>query len=102
MNFTLQSKKIFRPTDYGKAFAKLCQMNLSPQEERVVEALRRVNSETIYGIAIRNAFIDESPAKFRKLFNELLSQIDDNDLLMLKILGSDCYNALLKIKPCHE
>lgn len=96
---TLSAKRVFRPKDYAPMMAKLIHLKLSADEEKAVEALRTVTSDTPYGWAIRDAFIDRSPAKFRKLFVELWQQIDDNDMLMLKILGSEAYNALVKIKP---
>lgn len=95
----LTAKRKFRPKNYTKHFKKVAHLPLSPNEEKAKEALRSVTHDSVYGMAIRDAFVGESEAKFRQLFSELLSQMADNDMLMLKILGKTAYDALLKIKP---
>lgn len=100
MNFLLApEKRKLSPVDYGKHFAKLIHMDLTRDEQIAVEALRKVTHDSVYGQMIRDAFIDESPEKFRQLFNEVLSQIADNEGLMFQILGKDAYKALIKIRP---
>lgn len=93
-------QKTYYPKQYS--FAKLINMRLSHDEEKAVEALRKVTHDSVYGQMIRDAFIDSSDGKFRQLFSEMLSQIDDNKDMMYQILGYDAYNSLIAIKHDHE
>lgn len=99
MNTAIPLRKL-RPTNYGAAFEKMKQhKDLTPEEIKLRDALQNVESDTLWGEAIRDWFIDQDVMKFRQLYQELLSQNDDNDLIMLKILGQPAYSLLLALKP---
>lgn len=85
------------PTDYSKAIYKMGIL-LSPQEEKLKEALRKVENDGIWGIAIRNMFIDYTDTTFRELVCELLSQNADDEFTMYRILGNPAYELLIKLK----
>lgn len=98
MNLTLTSKRGIRPTNYYAAFQKMKEQ-LSQKEQALHDALLKVESDSYWGIAIRNSFIDYSVMKFRELVAELLSQRDDSPDMMFRILGKVAYDCLIDIKP---
>lgn len=103
-NFLLsppRRRKNLDPVDYGKSFGKLINMDLSRDEQKAVEALRKVTHDSVYGEMIRDAFIDESPEKFRQLFGDILSQMADkrSSGTIYQIIGKEAYDSLIAIKP---
>lgn len=95
---TLRPKQKLIPSNYESAFSMLEEENFTPQEEKVIELLRHVNSDSFYGSVIRDCFIDMSVKTMRELFCTLLSQLDDNEDMMFRILGSEAFYALQKLK----
>lgn len=89
-----------RPTNYAHAFEMMkAHKSLTADELKLREAFLSVEHDSMWGEAIRDWFIDEDVLKFRELVAELLSQNDDNDIVMLKILGQPAYGLLLKFRP---
>lgn len=86
------------PVDYSKALYKMG-IPLSIAEERLKECLRKVEHDSIWGCAIVDAFVGYTDTKFRELVCELLSQLEDCEDTMYRILGYDAYNALIALKP---
>jgi hypothetical protein len=86
------------PVDYSKALYKMG-MPLSIVEEELKEAFRKVESNSLWGLAIRDMFVDYTDTKFRELVCELLSQCHDCPDTMYRILGKQSYDLLLKLKP---
>lgn len=98
MILTLTSKRGLRPTNYNHAIQKMG-MPLSITEQQLHDEFLKIENDTFWGLAIRNIFIEYTDTKFRELYCELLSQNDDNNLAMLRILGQPAYGLLLKMKP---
>lgn len=86
------------PVDYAKALYKMG-IPLTTDEQKLHDALLKVESESFWGLAIRDSFVDYSDTKFRELVCELMSQLHDSPNIMYRILGKDAYDALLKLKP---
>ena len=86
------------PVDYSKAFYKK-NMPLNPIEQKLHDSLLTVSSESFWGIAIRDSFIDYTDTKFRELVCELLSQMHDSPDVMYRILGKEAYDLLNELKP---
>lgn len=87
------------PVNYAKAFDYMKQYEFLTSKEQVLhDALLKVESDSFWGLAIRNVFIDYSIFKFRELVCELLSQEHDSPDVMYRILGKDAYDALLNLR----
>lgn len=88
------------PVNYAHAFDMLKQYEfLTHNEQKLHDALLKVESESIWGKAIVNVFADYSIYKFRNLVSDLLSQMHDDELTMYKILGKEAFDALKFLKP---
>lgn len=72
-------------------------MNLTPQEERFLNCLTAVDSNSIWGLAIQKVLGDVSEEKFRALVVQLKSQERDNPQIMREILNEGCYETLLAL-----
>lgn len=96
---TLNRRRInLDPVNYAQALKKLG-MPLSINEQKLHDDLLKVESDSFWGIAIRDSFVDYSDAKFRELVAELLSQLYDSPDLMYRILGKAAYDSLIKLRP---
>ena len=71
---------------------------LTYQEKELYKALSHVSAKTLWGAAIKDCLQRFDRTGNRELFNELsmslASQMRDNPVLMLKILGENAVNAL--------
>ena len=70
-------------------------MNLTPQEEKLLNCLTAVNPESIWGLSIHKVLSDFSKEKFRALVQQLQSQERDNPQVMREILNEGCYQTLV-------
>lgn len=70
-------------------------MNLTPQEEKLLNCLTAVNPESIWGLAIHKVLSDVTEEKFRSLIQQLRSQERDNPQVMREILNEGCYQTLV-------
>lgn len=64
---------------------------LSLQEALFFQRLQGVNVDSLWGLAISNVVTNPRVAEVGKLFTDLKSQDDDNDMVMLDILGVDAH-----------
>lgn len=97
---TLNRRRInLDPVNYGKAMDKLKENEfLTPDEQKLYDALCLVDTRSYYGQVILNVFRDYSVQKFRDLILELLQQRDDASYEVYKMLGKDAYDCLLTLK----
>lgn len=87
-----------RPKNYESIFSTLEPEEFTPQEEKVIELLRHVSTDSFYGMVIRDCFIDKTVKGMRDLFATLLSQLDDNESMMFRILGYEAFTEIQKLK----
>lgn len=64
---------------------------------KIIELLRAVNPETLWGLAIAKAVEIPDADRVVNLVIELRSQMRDNGPMMEEILGTACYAELLSI-----
>ncbi len=87
------------PTNYAKALDQMKHSDtLSPEEQKLYDALCLVDTKSYYGQVILEVFRDYTVLKFRELVQELLSQRDDDSYAVYKILGKTAYDCLLVLK----
>lgn len=109
---TTRTRRINHDIDYAKALGKINLMPtkyhiaiekrgipLSEDEQLLHDTFLKVESASYIGQAIRNSFLDYTDTRFRELYCELLSQNDDNEDMVFRILGKSAYDLLLKLKP---
>lgn len=61
---------------------------LNPLEVKALEELKKVDHDSIWGIAVKNVMKENDPVPFRRLISELKSQANDNSDVMKNILGN--------------
>lgn len=74
---------------------------LDYRESAALEMLRRVNTDSIWGEAIKKVLSNYSVARFRLLISSLLSQNDDNPTAMRRILGP-AYQSVITLKSINN
>lgn len=72
-------------------------MNLTPQEEKLLNCLTMVDKESIWGLAIHKVLCDLTENKFRTLVQQLKSQEEDCPQIMREILNNGCYQTLISL-----
>lgn len=70
---------------------------LTYREQIAVEALKNISHESLWIEAINKVMTDFSVENFRLLICSLLSQNDDNPVLMRRILGT-AYESVVNLK----
>lgn len=70
---------------------------LSIKEREAANMLKKVDHESIWGIAIRNVFSNWDVVRFRRLICDLKSQANDNMESMRNILGNETLNAVMNV-----
>jgi hypothetical protein len=70
---------------------------LTLSEQTLFEKLQKVDSDSVWGMAIKNVCENANVLKFRKLVCQLLSQTHDEPYVMENILGSEAYQALITL-----
>lgn len=86
------------PVDYSKALYKMG-IPLTTDEQKLHDALLKVDANSFWGNAIMVSFIDYTDVKFRQLYADLLSQLHDSPDTMYRILGKEAYDLLIKLRP---
>lgn len=69
---------------------------LNENEEQVIEMLKQLDHDSIWGIAIRNVMKAFEVSKFRRLVCDLKSQNHDCPEVMKNILG-DAYECVIAL-----
>lgn len=69
---------------------------LNPAEVRALEELKKIDTESIWGIAINNVVKSDEPVLFRRLICELKSQASDCAETMKNILGN-AYESVIAL-----
>lgn len=64
---------------------------LSIQEKLFLMQLKNVKVQSLWGLAISNVVKNPMVSEVGRLFTDLKSQDDDNDEMMLEILGVDAH-----------
>jgi hypothetical protein len=70
-------------------------MTLNPNEQKFLSCLEAVNHDSIWGVAIRNVMKEPTVPRIRRLIADLKSQANDNEPVMIDILGKPCYEQLM-------
>lgn len=63
----------------------------------LIALLYDVNNEGIWGVSIREVLFSGNIKKLTTLINELRDQAADDKEIMIKIIGQDCYAALMAL-----
>lgn len=69
---------------------------LNPLEVRAFEELKKLDHDSIWGIAVKNVMQANDPIPFRRLICDLKSQANDNSQVMKNILG-DAYESVVAL-----
>jgi hypothetical protein len=68
---------------------------MSGQHQHILENLRQVSPNTIWGLAIREKVKgDVSEEELRELMGQLKSQANDNPAMMQRIVGAHVFEVL--------
>lgn len=67
---------------------------LSTKEKFAFSMLKEVNSDSIWGLAIKNVVTKPDLPRLRRLISDLKGQNDDNPAVMQQILG-DAYHPVI-------
>jgi hypothetical protein len=71
--------------------------SLTEQEKQFFKCLQQVDVESIWGLAISNVVNSPDVPSFRRLVNDLKSQAQDSEGVMLDILGQQCLDNLIAL-----
>jgi hypothetical protein len=67
---------------------------LNPNEQQFLACLEAVSDDTAWGLAVKQVMQAPTVTKIRQLIADLKSQAADDALIMLSILGNNCYLQL--------
>jgi len=70
---------------------------LTEKERAFFKCLEDVDSESLWGLAISNVVKNPDVPKFRGLISSLKSQAKDCEVVMVDVLGQQCYYNLLNL-----
>ena len=71
--------------------------SLNEQEKQFFKCLQNVDVQSLWGLAISNVVNNPDVPSFRRLVNDLKSQAQDSEGVMLDILGKQCFENLLTL-----
>lgn len=71
---------------------------LTKREKEFFELLKYLDHDSIWGEAVRSVLSNPNAHKFRLLISSLLSQAEDDQEIMMRILGIKTYIALINLK----
>jgi hypothetical protein len=71
---------------------------LTVPEREAYEILSKTKHDSVWGEAIKRSLAPGSPAKFRKLIDQLYSNGLDSPVAMIKIIGEEAWGAVLNCK----
>lgn len=69
---------------------------LNPLEVKALEELKKVDHDSIWGLAVKSVMKQNDPIPFRRLISELKSQANDNAQVMKNILG-DAFEPVIAL-----
>lgn len=64
---------------------------------KIIELLKTVNPETIWGVSIQKVVNAENADKIVDLVIDLRDQARDSPAIMKDILGAECFKAVMSI-----
>ena len=69
---------------------------LNPVEVKAYEQLKKIDHDSIWGIAIKDVIKGNNPESFKELIRNLKSQANDNNKMMRNILGN-AYESVITL-----
>jgi len=72
-------------------------MDISEKEKQFFECLKKVDVNSVWGVAISNVVNDPDVSRFRRLVCDLKSQAHDSKEIMTNILGQECFDNLVNL-----